>query len=269
MISVVCIYNNEKIMNDYLLKSLKNQIVNFELITLDNTEGKFKSAAEALNHGGKQAKGRYMMFVHQDVYLCSTSWLRETEKILDSLANLGIAGIAGMSEKENSYRERQKNIIAHGDPPTIRLWGNLIQKPEQIQTLDECLILIPRLVFNILRFDEKICDNWHLYGIDYCLSIKKLGFNAYVIPMFIQHKSIGISAKGPPRILKIGSLSEDYWRALRRTLKKHRSYYKRVYTTCGDWDTAYPVIMQRAINYIMRKLVLVKKFGSSPKSVLK
>ncbi|MBT9147284.1 MAG: hypothetical protein DDT32_01038 [Syntrophomonadaceae bacterium] len=45
MISVVCVYNNEDILNDWLLKSLKHQTVEFELITIDNTRNTFKSAA--------------------------------------------------------------------------------------------------------------------------------------------------------------------------------------------------------------------------------
>jgi len=52
------------ILQDYLLKSLKNQTAEFELITLKNTQSKFKSAAEALNYGGKKSKGKCIISVH-------------------------------------------------------------------------------------------------------------------------------------------------------------------------------------------------------------
>ena len=81
MISIVCVYNNQDILNNWLLKSLKHQTVEFELITLDNTRNTFKSAAEALNYGGKKAKGKYIMFVHQDVDLSSDTWLEDVEKM--------------------------------------------------------------------------------------------------------------------------------------------------------------------------------------------
>lgn len=55
MISIVCVYNNQDILNDWLLKSLKNQTIKFELIKIDNTRNTFKSAEEALNYGGKKA----------------------------------------------------------------------------------------------------------------------------------------------------------------------------------------------------------------------
>ena len=64
MISVICVYNNKKILDNCLLKSIKNQTTKVELILLDNREGRFKSAAEALNFGGEQANGKYLMFVH-------------------------------------------------------------------------------------------------------------------------------------------------------------------------------------------------------------
>ncbi|MCK5160178.1 MAG: hypothetical protein KAQ99_01265 [Candidatus Aureabacteria bacterium] len=79
MISIICVYNNETIMNDYLLKNLKGRTLGFELIKINNTNNTFKSAAEAPNYGGKKAKGKYIMFVHQDVDLCSETWLENTE----------------------------------------------------------------------------------------------------------------------------------------------------------------------------------------------
>ncbi|WP_054865026.1 glycosyltransferase [Methanosarcina barkeri] len=155
MISVVCVYNNEKIFNNFLLKSLKNQNAKFELIGIDNTSNEFKSAAEALNYGGEKAANKYIMFAHQDVSFLTDSWLKNTEKLLDSISNLGIAGVAGMSESGRSNPERGRNIITHGRPPKAWPWGNRIQKPVPVQTLDECLVIIPKHTFDVLKFDEK------------------------------------------------------------------------------------------------------------------
>jgi hypothetical protein len=64
-----------------LLKSLSEQNTDFELITIHNTENRFKSAAAALNWGGNQAAGDYLMFVHQDVDLYSDSWFDDMEAV--------------------------------------------------------------------------------------------------------------------------------------------------------------------------------------------
>ncbi len=72
-------------LNKFLLKGLKNQTAHYELILIDNTKNKFKSAANALNFGAKNANGNYLIFVHQDVLLCSDTWLEEAEKIIKSI----------------------------------------------------------------------------------------------------------------------------------------------------------------------------------------
>lgn len=248
MFSIISVYHNKEILKKYLLKSLQNQSTDYELILVDNTKGQFKSVTEALNYGAKQIKGqsKYIMFVHPDVDLCSNTWLKDAEKILDSIPNLGIAGVAGMSEKGDSNKKRGRNIIKHKEPAVIWSWGNPIKKPEEVQTLDECLLIIPKSIFDILRFDEKTCDNyWHLYAVDYCLSCKKLGFNVYVIPMFIYHRSTSTFTKSYfQRILLLGWSSKEYYQTLKKVLRKHKNY-KKIYTTCGDYSTSYPLILQR------------------------
>lgn len=244
MISVVCVYNNEEIFRDYLLKSLKNQNVEFELIGIDNTSNEFKSAAAALNYGGKKARNKYIMFAHQDVSFLPNSWLEDAERFLDSISDLGIAGVAGMSEIGSTNPERGRNIIKHGEPPEVWPWGNRIQNPEPVQTLDECLVIVPKSTFDVLQFDEKTCEGWHLYAVDYCLSAKERGFGVYVLPMEIYHLSTGAANLKKFKWIS-GQLPDDYYKILKKVLEKHANTSKVIYTTCGDWNTAYPVVLQR------------------------
>lgn len=258
MISIVCVYNNKKLLTDCLLNSLKNQTLDYELITIDNTNGIFKSAAKALNYGGKKATGKYIMFVHQDVDLCSASWLEETNQIIDSLPNLGIAGVAGMSVNGRTNKERGKNIILNGD----KNWeyGNPIKKPELVQTLDECLVIIPKSVFDVLQFDEKVCDNWHLYAVDFCLSVRKLEYGTYAIPMYIHHKSRGVfTTNFFETILSLGKLSKEYYQNMSKILNKHKSECGHIYTTCGEWSTSFPVILQRIVWLIKNGLKIISE----------
>ena len=217
MISIICVYNNKNILENCLLKSLKNQTVKFELITLKNTTGQFKSAAEALNYGGGKATGRYIMFVHQDVELDSGSWLEKVEKLLDNIHNLGIAGVAGMSEKGKNFAERERGYISNCG----ETWRKLFQKPEEVQTLDECLLIVPKNVFDNIKFDEKIFDNWHCYGADYCLCVREKGLKAYVIPAFIYHRSLRLNTK---ELLKYQ----------KRLYKKYQKDYKHIFLTTGE-----------------------------------
>ena len=236
-------YNNEEILNNYLLKSLKNQITNYELILIDNTQKKFKSAAEAFNQEGKKAKGKYIIFTHQDVDLSSNMFLNDLEIILDSISNLGIAGVAGKSKDKVIVSN-----IKEGIPP--KLSGKIqINEPAKVQTLDECLFIIPKNIFDVVQFDEKVCGGWHLYAVDYSLSVKERGLDVYVVPASIYHKSTG------------ESFSKEYYGILKKLLDKHRKNYKMVYTTMGNWNSEYPLsiqkIFQRSIFYWTK---LKKKF---------
>jgi hypothetical protein len=44
MLSIVCVYNNIDILNEYLIKGLKYQKGDYELILIDNTDNKFCKA---------------------------------------------------------------------------------------------------------------------------------------------------------------------------------------------------------------------------------
>lgn len=218
MISIVLVYNNERVLNEILLESLKNQTAKFEIITIDNTKGQFKSAAEALNYGAKKARGKYIMFIHSDVELASNKWLEDTEKLLDGLLDLGIAGIAGMKDGEKkTFKERKAGYISDCG----HMWGKPFQEPVEVQTLDELLLIMPKSIFNKIQFDEKIFDGWHCYGADYCLSVKQKGLKAYVIPAFVYHRSL---------MTNVGQLLEYQ----QRLYDKHKRNYKHIYMTCGE-----------------------------------
>jgi len=206
MISVVCVYNEERTLKNVLLKSLANQTAEFELVTLDNTSNRFKSAAEAMNYGGARAKDDYIMFAHQDVWLGSSSWLEEVEEMLESIADLGIAGVYGVGERGSNFSERLRFSV---------------KEPEEVQTLDECLLIVPRSVFSKLQFDAKTFNGWHCYGADYCLCVKQLGLKAYVLPALSYHR---------PLRIKIYNLLTYQ----KRLYNKHKKNYKKIYATSGE-----------------------------------
>jgi hypothetical protein len=228
MISVICVYNNIEILECYLLNGLNSQTSIYDLVLIDNTANCYSSAAKALNYGSTKATGKHLLFVHQDVLLLSSTWLEDVERTLDFLPNLGIAGVAGVSEliKETSSNLKQ------GDPP-MPTWHLPVEKPLEVQTLDECLIIVPENIFNEHKFDEEVCDDWHLYSVDYCLSIKRLGYRAFVLPCPAHHRSPGYS------------MSSVYYSTLKKVLRKHKAYYPIIYTTMGSWSTSRSVYANR------------------------
>ena len=211
MISIICVYNNQKSFENNLLAGLKKQDAVFELIPVNNTNQKFHSAARALNWGAGKAKGKYLIFAHQDVVLEDKSWLRQVEKILDNLPDLGIAGVAGLDLKN----QRVGFLNDSGRP-----WGKRFSQPQKAQTLDECLLVIPAKVFKMMPFDEKNFDHWHCYGVDYCLSAAELGLAVDVLPALIHHNSPGRN------LVNLFEYQKRIW-------QKHRQNYQYICTTCG------------------------------------
>lgn len=229
--SIVCVYNNEQVLNDWLMKGLKTQDSQFELVLVDNTGGKFKSAAEGLNYGGAKAEGEYIVFIHQDVRLLSADWLRRAEAFLRELPDLGVAGVAGMIKGRGCgfFRvgtvplENKACFVFHGPEKKPVECGRAFSGPVEVQTLDEQVLIVPRKVFLGGGFDDQACSGWHLYGVDYSLSVKKRGLKACALPIEVWHMSAG-------------ALDEDYYATLNKILKKHSSE-DIIYTTCGLWYT--------------------------------
>jgi hypothetical protein len=174
------------------LSSLKKQDAEYELILIDNTKNNFESLPKALNYGGSKARGEYLMFVHQDVELIDSNWLKNAEKILTSVDNLGVAGVAGVDFKGNPVGF----IIDRGI-----FWGLPLKTPKSVMTLDEQLIIVPRKVFSTMRFYEGF--KWHSWVADYCLCSQSVGLKTYVLPLPVSHNSSTLP------ILRVGKREDD------------------------------------------------------------
>lgn len=243
MLSIICVYNNRDILEKSLLNSLKVQINDYELILIDNTSKKFASAAKALNFGASKSKNEYLLFIHQDFKFDSITWLKDIEEEVKNLDKFGVAGVAGKFDK------KLISNIKEGYPPKNS--GEIqINEPIEVQTVDECVVLTSKELFSNIQFDDKLCDNWHLYAVDYCLRAKNIGFKVYVIPMEGYHVSTGDSFS-----------AESYYPTLKKLIKKYKKDYNRIYTTTGSWSTVYPLSAQIAYQRLYYLFRSNKLFG--------
>lgn len=224
--SVISVFNNKSSLNSNLLNSLEELgDVSYEVVLLDNTEGKFKSASSALNFGGRKAKGKFFLFIHQDVQLMEP--LSKLKNNLINLENLGAVGVIGMSTEGASYMERLKGYTNDRG----KLIGKPLLKPISVQTVDEFLLIVERSVFSRLKFDEVIFDGWHSYVSDYCLSVQT-GTNplkTYVVPFLVLHNSKSKNRKG-------------FVKQQLRLVLKYRKRFKVLYQTYDTMQTRLPQI---------------------------
>jgi hypothetical protein len=215
MVSLICVFNNREILENYLLESLKIQKeVDYELILIDNTNNKFKTASSALNYGGKKAKGDFLIFVHQDISFEKEYTLKNFIEKLYLYPN-SIIGVAGR------LKEGVITKIKHGKKKTFAGKINNFESQE-VQTVDECLFSIPKKVFRKSYFNEKIINGWHLYSVEYCIRIKSKGIRTFVVDVEnIYHLSPGYS------------MNNEYYKILKKIVKQYN--VDKINTTMGIW----------------------------------
>lgn len=248
--SVICVYHDETILRENLLKGLREQTKEFELILLDNRKGTFKSGSEALNYGGNKAKGKYLIFLHSDVVLRGKHWLDSATAFLQKVPKLGCAGSVGARE---GVQYPHSGIVGFIKDGRSGLRGEPLGKPELVQTLDECLLIVPRRLFSKLKFDEETFKSWHCYGADYCLNAKRIhGLDTYVLPLLIEHNTSGFATG-------LGNLAKDR----EKLFHKHKDRFKQIALTTGFIDASKS--SSGLMHYLFESLVLAFIFLKQPK----
>ena len=196
MVSVICCYNKAA---EYaaMSESLKTQTIPWELIGVDNSKGRFSSAAAALNWGAMQAGGDVFVFLHQDILFCREDALAQLVGVILQTPNPVVAGLFGAKHTgEETY----------------------IGDFKAYETLDECCVAMSRETWSMLRFNETLCDGWHLYAVELCLRAQNAG-------VLICAKDCGI------RHLSNGTVDKNYMKTFRKIMLAYPDK-KWIATTC-------------------------------------
>lgn len=244
MISVISIISNNDVAKKYLLKGLNSQTTKYELLLIDNTTSVYASGSQANNLASLEATGDYLMFIHQDVLLSSKNALKQVEDWLSTLSKVGLAGAVGMIKPKfiNQYEAYARYLLLlrlgllhlwflrygrgnnlHGS--SMSPWGGqFVTDPVCVQTVDEFFLMVPARIFEHTKFDELTCSDWHLFGVDFSLSIQRKGYKVYVLPLSVVHRSRG-------------TISVPYIRTLAKVLEKHKNE-KVINTPWGLYPTS-------------------------------
>lgn len=198
MISIICCYNNKKQFNT-MMKSLASQNVKYEVIGIDNCNNRFTSASRALNFGASHANGDILVFLHQDIVFNSSSSLENFIEVVSDYD--AIVGLYGASRKSNQF-EDDLYIV---------------------DTLDECCIGMTRSMWEKYKFNESLCDNWHLYSVELCIRAKSDGKLIVTGNFDISH-------------LSVGNVNEAYMATFKRLIKEYKNI-GWVCTTCKSLPT--------------------------------
>lgn len=183
-VTIICCYNNEEQLKEFS-ESLDNQTEACDRIFINNIGNKFKSCSSALNYALKQVKTEYVIFSHQDIILNENNMLEKFVDYLESTNQDDIVGVAGAGADTgfitNIKQSKELKIIGK-----IRV-KNMVE----CDTVDECFFGGYTAGFLKNPFDEKYCNNWHLYAVERCLNAITNNNKVYVSDIPLVHVSGG------------------------------------------------------------------------------
>lgn len=85
---------------------------------------------------------------------------------------MGVAGVAGY--KQGNAWKILSNIV-HGENKSRA--GDKIEKPEMVQTVDECMFFVK--ADTIRRHPFSTTKGWHMYAVELCLQLLTDGYINY------------------------------------------------------------------------------------------
>lgn len=230
LITVVIVYNNRKILDNAVRYINEQTYANFiEILAIDNSNGKFSSAAAALNYGAIHSKGEVLAFMHQDFYLLDQEILERV--YLYCKKNIAtIVGAAGVKEERDC-------IISDifDTKEKLKRYKPTENKVVDVFSVDECFFAMHRTLWEKYKFDESTCDNWHFYAVDICVNNILNGGLVVVMPMSAWHYSGGL-------------ISKQFYLSLVKIIKKYKKYrLKYISTTCVKAPNNYLGILKYTV----------------------
>lgn len=208
-VTIVCCYNDE-VQYSRLKKSLARQTLAYALLGIDNREQAFSSCSSALNSVISQVRTEYVIYAHQDIELPEPDMLERFAAYLEQIGEEDILGVAGAAEtrrvleKEGSKAADRQEKRGIGDKAGtcvlsyVRHGAFLVNAGElayeglaECDTIDECFFGGHTGSFQKEPFEEKLCDNWHLYAVERCLRARITGSHVWVCDVPLIHYSGG------------------------------------------------------------------------------
>lgn len=193
------------------------------LILIDNSRSQFKSCAEAYNTVIERNIDKIndiIIFIHPDMAFDNDVFEKRIVAELKDNPNqiLCLAGKTDTYVYTNlKHRQTKENIAMP-----------LSEKKECISA-DECCFAMTKELFMNIKFDEEICDNWHLYAVDFCYEAKRRGIKTYIIPEPMYHKEN--SERGL-------TADNHFIQCMRKLTKKYRNDFDCIKSTCYSCPTS-------------------------------
>jgi hypothetical protein len=198
MISII-ICSREQTISFDLYENIKDTIgCEYELIVIDNSKNKY-SIFEAYNLGIEKSKGKYLCFIHDDIFIHTKGWGNNLHRIFNEDSKIGLIGVAGAKVKTKmpsawwDCTDEQKviNIIQHfkNKEKEELFMGFEDASDTEVVVIDGVFMAMRRDIRFIFDLRLKGFHNYDLY-----ISLKHHMFNKKVLvtsKILLEHFSEG------------------------------------------------------------------------------
>ncbi|SDF67915.1 Glycosyltransferase like family protein [Mucilaginibacter pineti] len=193
--------------NSTLLKNVSQNVaetigVPYEIIATDNSGGQ-QGICTVYNKGLLKAKYDIVCFMHEDIFIKTNDWGKKILNSFEKNPDLGLLGVIGSAYKpmtpsgwgglgSDSY---YYNLIQHNkysDEPTTHLYRNPNnEKLTQVACVDGVWLCTTRKIAREFMFDEINFTGFHVYDLDFSLSVGQKYKVAVTYDVLIEHFSEG------------------------------------------------------------------------------
>lgn len=247
-VTYVCCNNNMQLYNQMLAPSL--QLLHQEYpnsvnwLVIDTIKKKYKGAAIAFNtelENNKELLGDILVFCHNDIRFDNSDLHDYIVKTLYNDRNQ-IIGVAGKDERNKV-------------PSNLRYYENKqyitktrIEHPARVCSVDECCFAMTKELYFKIKFDEKVCFNWHLYAADICYAAS-LFLNTKIL---VSNISIFHKMNGNAGLYTDSNFLRSMWLMVKKYHNKVNAIYTTAYLCSTNYLSALLQINRTAIKNIIK-----------------
>lgn len=206
----------------------------YEIIKIHNPG--LMGICQAYNLGAKQAKFKYLLFIHEDILFVHNEWGEKLVKNLQ-MPNCGVVGIAGGSYYSyipaswSNKGYNSVNFIQVTDSQIEQFHSNFSQETEcrSVKGIDGVLLACKKNIFEEFKFNVDI-TGYHGYDLIFSLNIAKKYTNYITNEILIKHFSSGnFSKEWFENILKVREMIGVFHDQKTNKKIERENFYKLIF----------------------------------------
>lgn len=203
MIRFIIAKHNQKVLDDYILSSIKELELDCTYHLIDGNENIFQKYNEGINRikiiYNEIKDDDLICFVHEDVLILDKNFKEKLEYVFSTKKDIGLVGVVGAKELSDNcawWLNQEDKLLGHviqeNNDKKYHLVKGGIGFSDKMVAVDGLFFAIRGELLNKgLRFDETF-NSFHFYDVSICFQVLQMGYKIGCVDILLQHKSPGM-----------------------------------------------------------------------------